>query len=316
MRKASRRTRNGDSAIQASPSGGANCRGGGARIAGDGARRRVLAVGAGLALAIAMLAATGCETTQSGDSRMASSPAVMLDPLTEQISDTTVSFEMIPVPAGKVTIETENGPQEVAVGPFWISPTELTWDLYDVFQFRLDRRRSAEGSDADAVTRPSKPYLPPDRGYGHSGYPAISISYFAAESFCKWLTLKTGRTYRLPTEAEWIHVCRLGNVPSRALHEYAWYNGNTDYTTKPVAMKKPDANGLYDTYGNVAEWCTDLEGNPVTFGGSFRDPIDNQGWTVRVPPTERWNDSDPQIPKGTWWLADCGWVGFRIVCEP
>ena len=239
-----------------------------------------------------------------------------LEPLNQEIPDTTVSFEMVPVPAGTVTIETENGPQEVEVGPFWISPTELTWDLYDVFQFRLDRTRSAEGSDADAVTRPSKPYLPPDRGYGHDGYPAISISYKGADSFCKWLSLKTGRNYRLPTEAEWQYVCRLGKVDENAIDEFAWHKGNTDYTTKPVAALKPDARGIYDMYGNVAEWCTDIEGNPVTYGGSFQDTADNLGWAARVPPSERWNDSDPQIPKGTWWLADCGFVGFRIVCVP
>ena len=59
----------------------------------------------------------------------------------QDISETTVSFEMIGVAPGIVTVDTEDGPREIEVGPFWIGRTELTWDAYDVFCLRLDRTR-------------------------------------------------------------------------------------------------------------------------------------------------------------------------------
>jgi formylglycine-generating enzyme required for sulfatase activity len=223
---------------------------------------------------------------------------------------------MVPIQAGVVTIDNGDGPEQVSVAPYWISSTEITWDVYDIFMLRLDRHRSETADPADGVTRPSKPYLPPDRGYGHAGYPAISISHYAAEMFCRWLSLKTGRTYRLPTEAEWRLACRTGAITADAIDQHAWHDENADYTTQPVGRKLPDANGVFDLYGNAAEWAVAEAGTPVTMGGSFRDLPDELGCANRVPDQEAWNDSDPQIPKGRWWLADAGWIGFRIVCVP
>ena len=62
----------------------------------------------------------------------------------------------------------------------------------------------------DAISRPSKPYLPPDRGFGHDGYAAISLSHKNATEFCVWLSARTGRKYRLPTVVEWAHAAMAG----------------------------------------------------------------------------------------------------------
>ncbi len=223
---------------------------------------------------------------------------------------------MIPVPAGTVTIQCEEGPQEIELGEFWILPTEVTWEMFDAYHLRLDRTRSAEGTPADAVTRPSKPYLPPDRGFGHAGFAALSMTHQAAERFCDWLSLKTGRTYRLPTEAEWQHVCELGAIDPAAADAYAWHAGNSDEMTHAVASKQPNALGVYDMYGNVTEWCNGLDGKPVTLGGSYREDPLQFGCDARFPKTSEWNASDPQFPKSRWWLADASWAGFRIVCIP
>ena len=66
--------------------------------------------------------------------------------------------------------------------------------------------------------------------------------------------------------------------------------------------------------GNAAEWCHGPEG-PVTRGGCYRDRREAVGCAARVPPVPAWNASDPQLPKSEWWLADGGFVGFRVVCE-
>ncbi len=69
-------------------------------------------------------------------------------------------------------------------------------------------------------------------------------------------------------------------------------------------------------YGNASEWCLDDTGEGVTLGGTYQDPPDKIGCAAREMRTDDWNASDPQFPQSIWWMADAGWVGFRLVCEP
>lgn len=227
----------------------------------------------------------------------------------ETIPGTVVTFDMVPVAGGEVTI----GDETVTVAPFWIGRTEVRWDAYDIYVFGLDAPGGTEG-DADAVARPSKPYIAMDRGFGHAGYPAISMSYHGAQRYCAWLSQRTGRRYRLPTEAEWRLACGPTDGTA-ALDERAWLFENANYSTHPVASKAPNALGLHDMLGNAAEWCTGRDGRPVTMGGNYRTKASELESALRVPPTPAWNASDPQLPKSVWWLADAGFVGFRVVCE-
>ncbi len=223
---------------------------------------------------------------------------------TETIEGTAVSFDMMPVAPSVTT----------GIAPFWIGRTEVTWDAYDVFIYGLDQ--APETGQADAVTRPSKPYISMDRGFGHAGWPVISVSYRGAEAFCAWLSQKTGRRYRLPTEREWRHACERGDIDPAQLGEHAWYRENSDFQTHPVGTRKGDRYGLQDLFGNALEWATGDDGAPVTLGGCYRDSAADVGCGARVLPTPAWNQSDPQIPKSIWWLADGGFVGFRVLCEP
>ncbi len=68
--------------------------------------------------------------------------------------------------------------------------------------------------------------------------------------------------------------------------------------------------------GNVGEWATDLAGEPVLCGGTFLDGPADMDPKTRKRWTPKWQESDPQIPKSRWWLADGPFVGFRVVCEP
>src|SRR5688572_26078714 len=149
----------------------------------------------------------------------------------EGIPGTLVEFDMVRVPAG-------NGVRE-----FLIGRTELLWDAYDAFVLSpasTDTMRSS-----DAVARPSRPYGAPDYGWGHRGFPTISVAREAAEAFCAWLSQRTGKRYRLPTEAEWARVASLARGDS-PIDSIAWHAGNSGGRTHAAATRSPDALGLYD----------------------------------------------------------------------
>jgi formylglycine-generating enzyme required for sulfatase activity len=236
----------------------------------------------------------------------------------DSIPGTLVTFETVAIPSGSVTVDAPDGPRTVAVAPFHIGRTEVTWDMYDVFFLRLDERGSTAA--ADAVARPSQPYGAPDYGWGHAGYPVISVARSGAMAFCEWLSAKTGKKYRLPTEAEWLRAAELAAggmaLSAQRRDTLAWNRGNANNMTHPVASRSPDALGLYDLFGNAAEWVITQDNRPVVRGGSFEDPADAIGPRARAVQDDSWNARDPQLPRSRWWLSDGPFAGFRIVREP
>ena len=205
-----------------------------------------------------------------------------MKPYTEPLEHTTFKLEMLPIPGGKFMMgspETEpgrlgeEGPQhEVEVSPFWMSKYEITWNQYEVWSDRVDSlRRAAYGKPsssrdkvADSITRPTPPYTDMSFGMGRENNPAICMTQHSARMYCTWLSAKTGRYYRLPTEAEWEYACRAGTSSVYSfgddvsqVGDYAWYADNSDGNYHPVGKKKPNPWGLYDMHGNVAEWVLD-----------------------------------------------------------
>ena len=233
----------------------------------------------------------------------------------DSIPGTLVTFELVRVPAGTVMVDSAGEATRVAVAPFWIGRTEVTWDAYDVFAYGTDRS-PALPEGVDAVARPSRPYGAPDWGFGHRGYPVISVTRAAAVAFADWLSLVTGHRYRLPTEAEWVAALAHGFpvADDSTVAARTWYAGNAAGTTHPVASRAADELGAFDMLGNAAEWVVPLDGTRVTRGGAYRDTIARID--VRQPQSPRWNETDPQIPKSQWWLSDGPFVGFRLVREP
>ena len=289
-------------------------------------RHAEVLAGDSIALMTSAIMAGGCAHTAPiehtrADQQSTVSKSPDRDPKTfrQTIPSAAYTFEMLPIV----------GDSTHGIKPFWIAKTETTWDAFDVYVYRLDEQQPAQSSDAktespksDAVTRPTKPYLPPDRGFGHEGFAAISMSHHNAEEFCKWLSQKSGRRYRLPTEQEWEWACRAGSSGESGLGddvstlgEYAWFKDNAEGVPHEVGKRKPNAWGLCDMHGNVAEWVDGRDGKPVLKGGSYRERAENLKIEARVPSDPAWNASDPQIPKSKWWLADAPFVGFRVVCE-
>ena len=247
-------------------------------------------------------------------SQTANSPQTLF-PFIETISGTSVKFEMIPISAGTISINKT----AVEIKPVWIGKTEVTWDEYDVYMLKLEASDNQKLGELDAIARPTKPYGAPDRGFGHKGYPALSMTFHAAQEYCRWLSIKTGRKYRLPTEAEWEYACRAGDakkMSAEILDKHAWFWDNAEDKTHPVATKQPNLWGLYDMLGNAVEWVIGMDGNPIVADGSFKSKVDKLDCGTRAMQVPFWNRTDPQMPKSKWWLSDATFVGFRIVCEP
>jgi formylglycine-generating enzyme required for sulfatase activity len=242
---------------------------------------------------------------------------------TVTLPNTLVKWEEVQIPAGTVEIADQEKPGQkktVQVKKLWMSKTEVLWDLYDVYAFRLDQTEDEKAKNVDAESRPSKPYGAPDRGYGHQGYAALSMHWNAAENFVKWLSKKTGKKYRIPTEAEWEYAARAGatSVPTftdEMLEPIAWYWENADDKTMPAGKKKPNAWGFVDLLGNASEWVQISEGKYALAGGSFLDKAKDVQPGARKFYKPEWQAQDAHTPKSKWWLSDGAFAGMRIVRE-
>ena len=269
---------------------------------------------------------------------------------TQNISGTPVNFKMVPIPAGTFVMgsatgekgrDEDEGPQKkVAISPFWMGAYEVTYEEYNSF---FQDEASSQNIEADAVTRPSQPYIDFTLGMGKvGGFPANSMQQYGALMYCRWLYKKTGIFFRLPTEAEWEYAARAGSDKTyffgnndADLSQYAWYAKNSGNKYHKVGELKPNAWGLYDILGNVGEWTLDqYEANyfdsvavdakdpvikptkryPRTVkGGAYRDEAKDLRPANRLMSDPVWNRRDPQIPRSKWWNADAPFVGFRII---
>jgi formylglycine-generating enzyme required for sulfatase activity len=267
-----------------------------------------------------------------------------------------VSFDMVLIPGGEFIMgssdketgrKEDEGPQhKVRLEPFYLCTTETTYELFQVYYEETVQRDRGEAlkkdKDLDAITGPTPIYGDPTMGMGGGKRPAIGATWHNATTFCRWLSKKTGKTYRLPTEAEWEYAARAGTDTAyffgndaKKLGEYAWYEENSDQITQEVAQKKPNPWGLYDMLGNVLEWVQDFYSptsyagrsknppalNPkgpekgkvnVARGGSWESPAEELRCAARAFEEDWWRYQDPQMPKSKWWLPQMGFIGFRV----
>jgi formylglycine-generating enzyme required for sulfatase activity len=248
------------------------------------------------------------------------------------LTNSPVASNMVLIPAGDFIMgsnkKDEAPPHKVRIDAFYMDKYEVTWDQYRLFMFAKD-----EG--ADAVSRPTRPYVEMSFGMGIEGFPAISMTQHAANKYAEWLSQKTGQFYRLPTEAEWEYACRAGAAPvdTAKLGDYAVYASNSGGKYQKVGSKLPNAWGLYDMLGNVMEWTLDQystdsyahspAANPwnratrpyphSVRGGSWQDGADQLTCTARVASDPSWKQQDPQLPKSIWYETDAQGLGFRLV---
>lgn len=289
-----------------------------------------------------------------------------------------IEFEPIPggefkmgSPPDESGRDENEGPQvRVHVEPYWIGRYEITWDDFDpwltLYQRAKDdqEQKVALDSKIDAVSIPTMIWdqdaLPIITEMGREGgYPASHMSQFNARQYTKWVSRLTTRFYRLPTEAEWEYAARAGTDTAyhfgddaERLKDYAWFKSNSLWDDperghweydglgyRKVGQKKPNPWGLYDMYGNVAEWCIDqrvadhyakvkAKGEPIAAADAIAWPIEYYGRTMRgghwnskenecrsaarLADSKKWINQDPQLPKSAWFYTEF-WLGFRPV---
>ena len=162
-------------------------------------------------------------------------------------------------------------------------------------------------------------------------YPAVYVSWDDAVAYCKILSEKEGKTYRLPTEAEWEYACRAGTQTTwnfgddeKALGDYAWSVENaaeivSEQYAHQVRLKKPNAFGLYDMHGNVCEWCHDYYEKDYYRQSPEKNPTGPTSGSFRVWRGGSWDDGtrDSRSAFRDWDGAVYRYNsrGFRVVRE-
>ena len=225
---------------------------------------------------------------------------------TKIISLPTDFIEMIDIPAGEFMMgsdeyHAEKPIQKVTVNAFKIGKYPVTQSQY----------KAVMGTN-------------PSDFSGNPQNPVENVSWDDAQKFCQKLSEKTGKKYRLPTEAEWEYACRAGTQTryhfgdsENKLGEYAWYDKNSSSKTHPVDQKKPNNWGLCDMSGNVWEWCED--GWHKNYQNA---PTDGTAWNDKHPQTSlrvlrggSWNDHWGNCRSASRISSDIrsDFIGFRVV---
>jgi len=277
-----------------------------------------------------------------------------------------VTMQMKWIPAGKFLEGAEadkpkdnTPPREVTISkPFFMATTEVTRRQFDAFVvqtgYQTDSEKRGWATFWDRPTKSNKPIS--GRDWRHPGFeqdadhPVSCVTWNDANRFCEWLSKKSGRPLRLPTEAEWEYACRAGTTTHFQWGNDAQSNGlcnvadetleqalknmpplagiPADFTvaaltdgypfTSPVARFKANAWGLHDMHGNLWEWCADWAKNEP-FKGNKIDPRGPASGTKRVIRGGCWADK----PNSARSISRVGWepenadigVGFRVCCE-
>lgn len=247
---------------------------------------------------------------------------------TEQIPGTSVDFKMIAVKGGTFNMGSsekepfhqpdESPVRQVTVSPFFMAEVETTWEEYWAFYGNtMSEGRTppeqiyANNSkpDVDAISGPTPPYGRPDQNWGFGKRPAITMTHYAAETFCQWLSKKTGKKYRLPTEAEWEYAARGGTespyffagnpkkfsdkgiwrkisgADTDPISQFVIYANNAKGRTQLPDVVKANPFGLKNMLGNVMEYCADRYA-PDAYAknsGKVTNPLVTEGdeWVVR-----------------------------------
>ncbi len=272
----------------------------------------------------------GLPSASKADSEIYTQAAVLdgFKNYTEYIPGTSVKFNMIAIPGGTFPMgspkdepfRADNEPEQVMVqlSPFYMAEVEVTWDQYWAFyaETMSEARTAPEeviarnaSADLDAIAGATAPFGNPEQGWGGGDRPAITMTHYGAEIFCKWLSLKTGKEYRLPTEAEWEYAARGGTTTpyffegspkkfsekgfmrkfiaadTAVISRYVTYKLNSNNRTEESRKMQANPFGLKGMLGNVMEYTSDRYSDDTSYlTDGIQDPQgpeSGQEWVVK-----------------------------------
>lgn len=244
---------------------------------------------------------------------------------TETVSG--ISFKMVAIQGGSFKMGSNDGDSfeqpvhQVNIPHFYMGETEVTYTQFKTFieasSYVTDAEKNGYSWVYDEEWKKKEGI---DWRYnssqeligGNSQHPVVHISWNDAQAYCRWLSKKTGKRYRLPSESEWEYAARGGNksrgykyAGSNSIGDVAWYDDNSGGKIHSVAQKQSNELGLYDMSGNVWEWCKDKWHSNYTGA-----PTNGSAWTSGSP-------SYPVLRGGSWvdYAKDCR-SAFRFAGSP
>ena len=255
-------------------------------------------------------------------------------------------------PENEVGHQPDETQHQVKVSDFYISKYEVTFAEFKRFIAESGYRTDAEKGDGSWIFDGNDVKKVPGVNWRHgvsgkertkaeANHPVVHVSWNDAIAYCQWLSEKTGKWYRLPTEAEWEYACRAGsrtpfNTGDNLTTAQANYNGNYPYSNnrkgqyraKTVAVDSfvPNRLGLYNMHGNVWEWCDDV------YGEKYYDECKAKG-LVENPAGPAPETGSGRVLRGGSWYINAEYcrsafrsndtpddrindVGFRLVFVP
>ena len=237
-----------------------------------------------------------------------------------------VFLEMVSIPGGTFLMGSPNPQKEYEIPQHKVTVPSFFMGKYQVTQSQWE---------AVAVLPPIRISLNGNPSYFKgANRPVENVSWYEAQEFCARLSRKTGKNYRLPSEAEWEYACRAGTTTSFYFGETITsdlvnYDGTYTYGCTPIGIKRdqttdvgsfpPNSFGLYDMYGNVSEWCADIyhpNYNGATSDGSVWESGRNNGY--RVQRGGSWDYTYNLCYSTSRAGGDAGGrfnvIGFRVAC--
>jgi formylglycine-generating enzyme required for sulfatase activity len=240
------------------------------------------------------------------------------------LSDTVSQLlnSLVTIPAGSFMMGSTD--DEYGMADYTTPVHQVTLQSFDIGAYEVTQAQYL------AVMRTHPSWFQAINGYPNTeNNPVEQITWYDAREFCTRLSVLTGRTFDLPSEAQWEYACRAGTTSLYSygnvddlLVNYAWLNANSNDQTHPVGTKLPNPWGLYDMMGNVTEWC--LDSDHYNYIGA---PTDGSAWepetgTFRMLRGSFWGANEPWFSRsagrngsyypGNWSRG----YGFRVVAVP
>ncbi len=223
---------------------------------------------------------------------------------------------------------------EVCVDDFYIGKYEVTVGEFKKFVDQTDYKTTAEESGGLIFWYGTEWKKDKYRNWKSPGFSltdrhsVVGVSWNDTQKFISWLNENTGKSYRLPTEAEWEYAARSGGKREKfagtssesELEKYAWYGSNSKSKAHPVGDKKPNGLGLYDMTGNVWEWVQDIYNDEAYKKHQSNNPVYNGIGSLYVIRGGSWRRFPKLVPVSQRLFSppkfSYNYLGFRLTRKP